>query len=81
MKKNNLRYSKQREDVLKTLHSLSSPVTAEKLTELISEDSYSAASYPTIIRHINFYKEICWLTVINRVHKRYILVKEAFPTA
>ncbi len=79
MKENNLRYSQQRERVLKTLHELSTPVTSEELMEIINKEGYLAISYATTVRHINFYKEIGWITVVNKVHRQYILIKDAFP--
>ena len=40
IKKNDLRFSEQREQVLKTLHGLSNPITIEALTELINREGY-----------------------------------------
>jgi len=79
IKKNDLRFSEQREQVLKTLHGLSNPITIEALTELINREGYPIISYTTTVRHVNFYRDIGWITVVNKVHKQYILVKTANP--
>lgn len=79
MKSRGLKYSQQREEVLKMLHRLSKPVTAQGLMELVNQEGYSVVSYTTTVRHINFYREVGWITVVNKVHKQYILVKDTFP--
>ncbi|MEA3521670.1 MAG: hypothetical protein U9R50_01710 [Campylobacterota bacterium] len=78
LRNNKLRYSDQRERVLKMLYMQSSPLNIEILTRKLNENMPKAASYPTVARHINFFNKLGWLIVINKIHKQYLL-KERIP--
>ncbi len=76
LKANELRYSDQRERVLKVLHKQSYPATIDKLLRLLNAEQYKGASYPTVVRHINFFAAMGWLKVVEKVHREYLLVLE-----
>ncbi len=75
LKENRKRYSDQRELVLKLLHEQSHPVSIDYLTRQLS-DGKKSAGYATVCRHVNFFAEMGWLIVIDRVKKGYLLKKE-----
>ena len=75
LRENRKRYSDQRELVLKLLHEQSHPVSIDYLTRHLSGDKKSAG-YATVCRHVNFFAEMGWLIVIDRVKKGYLLKKE-----
>jgi Fe2+ or Zn2+ uptake regulation protein len=75
LQESNRRYSDQRELVLKLLHEQSHPVSIDYLTRQLA-DGKKSAGYATVRRHINFFAEMGWLIVINRVKKGYLLKKE-----
>ncbi|MEA2110796.1 MAG: transcriptional repressor [Campylobacterota bacterium] len=75
LKEHDLRYSDQREQVLKILYKQSCPTTIDKLVLILSSEYRKSASYPTVARHVNFFREMGWLQVANKSHKEYILVK------
>jgi Fe2+ or Zn2+ uptake regulation protein len=75
LKENNLRYSDQRERVLKLLYLQSYPATAEKLLRLLNEEKPKSASYPTMVRHLNFFNKLGWLKVVEKTHQEYLLVQ------
>ena len=74
LKQNKLRYSDQREKVLKVLHELSYPVSIEYLVTKLNEDSKSIG-YATVARHIKFFEKLDMLITINKVPKGYLLKK------
>lgn len=75
LKDNNLRYSDQRERVLKLLYVQNHPATADRLLRLLNKKKPKSASYPTMIRHINFFNELNWLKVVEKTHREYLLVQ------
>lgn len=75
LKENNKRYSDQRERVLKLLHEQSHPVSIDYLTRQLANHKKSAG-YATVCRHVNFFVEMEWLIVVNKVKKGYLLKKE-----
>lgn len=74
LKENRLRYSDQRERVLKTLYMQRHPATIDRLVRILNEQEMKA-SYPTVARHINFFNKLGWLKVIGKVHREYLLVQ------
>jgi len=74
LKANGLRYSDQRERVLKILYAQSYPVSIEFLVNRLSEINVSASS-ATVSRHIKFFDSIGLLIVIKKTPKGYLLKK------
>ena len=75
LKQNKLRYSDQREKVLKILHEQSYPVSIEYLVSKLNEDSKSVG-YATVSRHMKFFEKLDMLVVVNKVPKGYLLKKD-----
>ncbi len=75
IKANALRYSDQRERVLKVLYKQSYPMTIDKILRILNNDNVKAASYPTVVRHINFFNRLGWLRVVDRPQKEYLLAE------
>ncbi|MEA1920244.1 MAG: transcriptional repressor [Campylobacterota bacterium] len=75
LKDHELRYSDQRERVLKMLYAQKYPLAVDKLLRLLNENQSKAASYPTVVRHINFFNDLGWLKVVDKRHKEYLLIK------
>ena len=73
LKAHALRYSDQRERVLKALYAQSYPVTIDRLLRILNEENFKAASYPTVVRHINFFNRLGWLKVVEKPQKEYLL--------
>ncbi|QFR50002.1 hypothetical protein FJR48_09805 [Sulfurimonas lithotrophica] len=75
LKQNKLRYSDQRERVLKILHEQSYPVSVEYLVNKLNENS-SNVGYATVSRHIKFFDELDMLIIVNKIPKGYLLKKD-----
>jgi len=75
LKQNKLRYSDQRERVLKILHEQSYPVSIEYLVNKLNENS-SGAGYATVSRHMKFFEKLDMLIIVNKVPKGYLLKKD-----
>jgi len=75
LKQNKLRYSDQREKVLKILHEQSYPVSIEYLVSKLNEDSKSVG-YATVSRHIKFFEKLDMLLIVNKIPKGYLLKKD-----
>ena len=72
IKKNKLRYSDQRERVLKILHAQSYPVSVEFIAKKLKEEKVGAG-YATVSRHIKFFEELDLLITVNKTPKGYLL--------
>jgi len=77
IKKNNLRYSDQRERVLKILYSQSHSVSIEYLVNKLNEET-SGAGYTTVLRHLKLFKDLGMLRVLEKTQKSYILNENIF---
>ncbi|QOP42176.1 MULTISPECIES: transcriptional repressor [Sulfurimonas] len=75
IKKNRLRYSDQRERVLKILHAQSYPVSIEFISKKLKEERVGAG-YATVSRHIKFFEELDLLITVNKIPKGYLLKKD-----
>ena len=72
IKENRLRYSDQRERVLKILYAQHYPVSVDYLVKKLNEHS-SGAGYATVSRHIKFFQKLDMLIIINKTPKGYLL--------
>jgi len=79
IKSEGLRYSDQRERVLKILYEQNYPVSIEFLVKKLGEVSASA-NYATVARHIKFFESLEMLLVVNKTPKGYLL-KESVSDA
>lgn len=75
MKEHRLRYTDQRERVLKVLYEQSYPVDIKSLVAKLNEQTLGA-SYATVIRNVKLFEKLGLLIVTNKVHKEYLLKKE-----
>jgi Fe2+ or Zn2+ uptake regulation protein len=75
LKAHELRYSDQRERVLKQLYLQSYPQSVAYLTDKISEEEAQEIGYATVARHVNFFKALGWLRTVNGRTRKYLLVK------
>lgn len=75
LKANDLRYSDQRERVLKQLHLQSYPQSIAYLMGKINEEGSQEIGYATVARHINFFKARGWLRIVNGRTRKYLLIK------
>lgn len=75
IKRNRLRYSDQRERVLKILHAQSYPVSIEFISKKLKEEKVGAG-YATVSRHIKFFEELDLLITVNKTPKGYLLKKD-----
>lgn len=75
IKKNGLRYSDQRERVLKILYTQSYPVSVEFISKKLAEEKIGAG-YATVSRHIKFFEELGLLISVNKIPKGYLLKKD-----
>jgi Fe2+ or Zn2+ uptake regulation protein len=75
LKARDLRYSDQRERVLKQLYLQSYPQSVAHLTERINEEGSQEIGYATVARHVNFFKALGWLRIVNGRTRKYLLVK------
>lgn len=74
LKDNKLKYSDQRERVLKILHSQNYPVSINFLVKKLNEET-EGAGYATVSRHIKFFQKIDLLISINKTKNTYLLKK------
>lgn len=74
LKANGLRYSDQRERVLKILYAQSYPVSIDFLVNRLREMNLSASS-STVSRHIKFFDSIGMLITVKKTPKGYLLKK------
>lgn len=72
IKKNKLRYSDQRERVLKILHAQSYPVSVEFIAKKLKEEKMGAG-YATVSRHLKFFEQLDLLITVNKIPKGYLL--------
>jgi len=74
LKENKLKYSDQRERVLKILYSQSYPISIDFIVKKLN-DERDGASYATVSRHIKFFQKINFLITINKTKNTYLLKK------
>ncbi|MBN2815182.1 MAG: transcriptional repressor [Campylobacterales bacterium] len=74
IKEEGLRYSDQRERVLKILYEQNYPVSIEYLLTKLRESNVGA-SYATVSRHIKFFDSLEILITVNKTPKGYLLKK------
>ncbi|DAB29679.1 MAG TPA: hypothetical protein CFH84_08230 [Sulfurimonas sp. UBA12504] len=74
LKEKNLRYSDQRERVLKILYTQNYPVSIDYLVSKLSENG-STASNTTISRHLKFFDTLDMLVIVQKIPKGYLLKK------
>lgn len=75
IKENRLRYSDQRERVLKVLYEQSYPVSIECLVNKLNEQTLGAG-YATVSRNVKLFEKLGMLIVVNKVQKGYLLRKD-----
>jgi len=74
IKENNLRYSDQRERVLKIMHMQNYPVSIDFLVKKLNEKTLGAG-YATVARHVKFFDKLDMLIVVPKSQKGYLLKK------
>ncbi len=74
IKENKLRYSDQRERILKILYSQSYPISTEFLVKKLNEQTLGAG-YATASRQIKFFDSLDMLIVVKKFPKGYLLKK------
>ncbi|MEA2099305.1 MAG: transcriptional repressor, partial [Campylobacterota bacterium] len=74
IKENRLKYSDQRERVLKILYSQSYPVSIDFLVKKLNETT-KGIGYATVSRQIKFFQKLDMLEVVNKIPKGYLLKK------
>ena len=72
LKENRLRYSDQRERVLKILYAQHYPVSVDFLVKRLNEQSLGAG-YATVSRHIKFFEKLDMLITVKKTPKGYLL--------
>lgn len=72
IKKNRLKYSDQRERVLKVLYTQNYPISVESLVKKLNEETLGAG-YATVSRHLKFFEKLNMLIVVNKTQKGYLL--------
>ena len=72
IKENKLRYSDQRERVLKILYAQHYPISVEFLVKQLKEQTLGA-SYATVLRHLKFFEKLNMLIVVPKSQKGYLL--------
>jgi len=75
LKVNKLRYSDQRERVLKILYSQHYPVSIDYLVKKLNEHSLGAG-HATVSRHIKFFDNLDMLITVTKTPKGYLLKKD-----
>lgn len=76
LKERRLRYSDQRERVLKLLYMQERPLSIDAIARQLNEAQPKAAGYATVSRHIRFFRELGWLDVCEKPRRGYLLKKE-----
>lgn len=79
LKENKLRYSDQRERVLKILYAQHYPVSVDYLVKKLNEQTLGAG-YATVSRHIKFFENLNILIVVSKTPKGYLLKKSVNST-
>lgn len=74
IKENKLRYSDQRERVLKIMHMQNYPVSVDFLVKKLNKQTLGA-SYATVSRHIKLFEKLDMLIVVLKSQKGYLLKK------
>lgn len=74
IKENKLRYSDQRERVLKILYSQNYPVSVDFLVRKLNEQTLGAG-YATVSRQLKFFEKLDMLIVVKKAQKGYLLKK------
>ncbi len=74
LKENKLRYSDQRERVLKILYAQHYPVSVDFLVKSLNEQTLGAG-YATVSRHIKFFEKLDILITVAKTPKGYLLKK------
>ncbi len=72
IKENRLKYSDQRERVLKILYTQHYPVSVDFLVRELNEKTLGAG-YATVSRHLKFFEKLNMLIVVNNTQKSYLL--------
>lgn len=72
IKENSLKYSDQRERVLKILYTQHYPVSVDFLVKKLSDEKFGA-SYATVSRHMKFFEKLDMLIVVKKAQKGYLL--------
>lgn len=72
LKRNKLRYSDQREKVLKLLYEQSKPVSIDFLAQQLGKIK-SGIGYATVSRHMKFFEALELVAIVNKIPKSYIL--------
>ncbi len=75
MKENKLRYSDQRERVLKVLYAQNHPVSIDYLVKKLNEQTLGAG-YATVSRQVKFFEKLDMLIVVHKTKRGYLLKKE-----
>jgi Fe2+ or Zn2+ uptake regulation protein len=76
LKERRLRYSDQRERVLKLLYVQECPLSIDAIARQLNEEQPKAAGYATVSRHIRFFQELGWLDVCEKPRRGYLLKKK-----
>ncbi|SFV54266.1 hypothetical protein MNB_SM-4-338 [hydrothermal vent metagenome] len=74
IKENKLRYSDQRERVLKIMYTQNYPVSVDFLVKKLNEQTLGAG-YATVARHLKFFDKLDMLIVVAKSQKGYLLKK------
>ena len=69
-----LRRSLQRKRLLLLMHAQSYPIGMQRIMTLFKEAQYSY-SYPTLIRHVNFFVDLGWLKVVGHTQRTFLLIR------
>ena len=76
MKKNRLKYSDQRERVLKILYAQHYPVSVDFLVKKLNEQTLGVG-YATVSRQLKFFEKLDMLIIVPKSQKGYLLKAEA----
>ncbi len=72
IKENKLKYSDQRERVLKILYAEHYPVSTDYLVKKLNEKTLGAG-YATVSRHLKFFEKLDMLIIVKKTQKGYLL--------
>ena len=73
IKENKLRYSDQRERILKLLHTQDEALDVDSITRKLNAQKIKSASYATVLRQMQFFDDLGFVHVSD---KREYLLKE-----
>lgn len=76
IKEQKMRYSDQRERILKILYEQSRPVSADFIAKKLSASSHATVGAATVYRNIKLFEELGMLHVVKKVQKGYLLKKD-----